>query len=149
MFPFRSLLYNFTLDNSNRATSAWQVEKKTRVLESETLKLFQNNRVNSLYLLIFVTQIWIPRILCCLIAFPPHPFPYFLTSGYLLQTLDNSNFSRFPLKVRVIGSRLYIIFTRLKMPHHISIKFFYTKYTREKKKVTKRWLSWLGRINRT
>ena len=47
-----------------------------------------------------------PCILCCLIAFPPHPFAYFLTSGYLLQTPDNSNFSQFPLKVRVIGSRL-------------------------------------------
>ena len=47
-----------------------------------------------------------PCILCCLVAFPPHPFAYFLTSGYLLQTPDNSNFSQFPLKVRVIGSRL-------------------------------------------
>ena len=28
------------------------------------------------------------------------------TSGYLLQTPDNSNFFRFPLKVRVIGSQL-------------------------------------------
>ena len=30
-----------------------------------------------------------------------------LTSGYFLQAPDNSNFFRFPLKVRVIGSRLY------------------------------------------
>ena len=45
-------------------------------------------------------------ILCCLIAFPPHPFAYFLTSGYLLQTPYKSNFFRLPLKVRVIGSPL-------------------------------------------
>ena len=32
------------------------------------------------------------RTLCCLIAFPSHPFAYFLTSGYLLQTPDNLNF---------------------------------------------------------
>ena len=29
MFPFRSFLYNFTLDNSNHVISAWQVRKKT------------------------------------------------------------------------------------------------------------------------
>ena len=46
-------------------------------------------------------------ILCCLIAFPPHPFAHFPTSGYLLQTPDNSNFFQFPLKVRVSGSRVY------------------------------------------
>ena len=50
-------------------------------------------------------------ILCYLIAFPSYPFAYFLTSGYLHQTPDNSNFFRFPLKVRVIGSRLYLFFT--------------------------------------
>ena len=48
-----------------------------------------------------------PCVLCCL---PPHPFAYFLTSGFFLQTLANSNFFRFPLKVRVIGSRLYHVF---------------------------------------
>ena len=39
-------------------------------------------------------------------AFVAHPFAYFLIFGYLLQTPDNSNFLRFPLKVRVIVSRL-------------------------------------------
>ena len=34
----------------------------------------------------------IPVYFFCLLAFPPHPFPYFLISGYLLRTPDNSNF---------------------------------------------------------
>ena len=33
-----------------------------------------------------------PYILFGLLAFPPHPFPYFPISGYLLRTPDNSNF---------------------------------------------------------
>ena len=33
---------------------------------------------------------------------------FFLNSGYILRAPDNSNFFQFPLKVRVIGSRLYI-----------------------------------------
>ena len=32
-----------------------------------------------------------PCIFCCLIAFPPNPFTYFPTSGYLLQTANNLN----------------------------------------------------------
>ena len=43
--------YNFTLDKSNHATSAWQFGEKNHVLKFETLNLFQNNRVNSLSLL--------------------------------------------------------------------------------------------------
>ena len=31
-----------------------------------------------------------------LLAFPLHPFAYFLTLGYLPQTPDNSNFFYFP-----------------------------------------------------
>ena len=38
-----------------------------------------------------------PCILCSLIAFPPHPFAYFLTSGYLLQTPNHSNSQQFEL----------------------------------------------------
>ena len=33
---------------------------------------------------------------------------FYLTLGYFLRAPDNSNFFRFPLKVRVIGSRLNI-----------------------------------------
>ena len=84
--------------------------EKNRVLKSETLNLFQNNRVNSLSLLFLSLQFKFSVhscILCCLITFPSHPFAYFLTSGCLPQTSDNSNCFRFPLKVRVIRSRLY------------------------------------------
>ena len=61
----------------------------------KTLNLFQNNRVNSLFLLFLSLQFKFsvhPCILFCLLAFPPHPFPYFLISGYLLRNPDNSNF---------------------------------------------------------
>ena len=44
-------------------------------------------------------------ILCYLISFRSYPFAYFLTFNYLFQTLDKSNFFRFPSKVRVIKSR--------------------------------------------
>ena len=37
---------------------------------------------------------------------------FFLTPGYFLQAPDNSNLFRFPLKVRVIKSRLYIEIVR-------------------------------------
>ena len=33
---------------------------------------------------------------------------FFLNFGYILRAPDNSNFFQFPLKVLVIGSRLYI-----------------------------------------
>ena len=33
---------------------------------------------------------------------------FYVTLGYFLRTPDNSNLFRFPLKVRVIGSRLYV-----------------------------------------
>ena len=45
-----------------------------------------------------------PCILFCLLAFPPHPFPYFLISGYLLRTPDNSNFFfDFPRRFELSG----------------------------------------------
>ena len=34
---------------------------------------------------------------------------FYLTLGYFLRAPDNSNFFRFPLKVRVIGTRLYFV----------------------------------------
>ena len=37
---------------------------------------------------------------------------FFLTPGYFLRAPDNSNLFRFPLKVRVIKSRLYIEIVR-------------------------------------
>ena len=40
-------------------------------------------------------------------------FTVHLTLGYFFRAPDNSNFFRFPLKVRVIGSRLYKHVVRL------------------------------------
>ena len=34
---------------------------------------------------------------------------FFLTPGYFFRVPDNSNLFRFPLKARVIGSRVYIL----------------------------------------
>ena len=52
-----------------------------------------------------------PCILFSLLAFPPHTFPYFLISGYLLRNPDNSNFFfRFPQKVRVIAGELSALY---------------------------------------
>ena len=49
-------------------------------------------------------------ISCCpwrevrmLLAFPLHPFAYFLTLGYLPRTTDNSNFSDFPRRFELSG----------------------------------------------
>ena len=95
-------------------------QEKKRVLKSETLNLFQNF-VFTFLSLQFKFRVHPCIVLCCLIAFLPHPFAYFLTSGYLLQTPDNSNFFRFPLKVRVIGSRLY----------NYSVQLCYDAETRE------------------
>ena len=59
---------------------------------SETLNLFQNNRVFTFLSLQFKYSVH-HCILFCLLAFPPHPFLYFFfISGYLLRTPDNSNF---------------------------------------------------------
>ena len=130
---FPSYIYcNFTLDNSNlpltrsnfcfpsahfytilpsiTRTMLWPRDKsgKNRVLKSGTLNVFQNNLYFTIFTFLSLQFKFSVHscILCCLIAFPSHPFAYFLTSGYLLQTPDNSNFFRFPLNVRVIGSRL-------------------------------------------
>ena len=48
--------------------------------------------------------------------------------GYFLRTPDNSNFFRFPLKVRVIGSRLYWnkrLCERRKFQTHTQTTFFF------------------------
>ena len=95
-------------------------QEKKRVLKSETLNLFQNFDFTFLSLQ-FKFRVYTCIVLCCLIAFLPHSSAYFLTSGYLLQTPDNSNFFRFPLKVRVIGSRLY----------NYSVQLCYDAETRE------------------
>ena len=38
-----------------------------------------------------------------ILAFPPHPFAYFLIPGYLLPTPDNSNFFDFLRRAEFSG----------------------------------------------
>ena len=86
---------------------AWKVGKKTVHWSPKHWIYFKTTKpILCLYFLSLQFKYNVHPIFCCLIAFPPHPFAYFLTSGYLLQTPDNSNFFQFPFKVRVIGSRL-------------------------------------------
>ena len=81
-------------------------------MKSETLNLFQNNRVNSLSLLFCHSSsnsVSIPVYFVAQLPFLPIHLLIFLLPVNLLQTPDNSNFFRFPLKVPVIGSRLYLL----------------------------------------
>ena len=68
---------------------------KNRVLKSETLNLFQANRVNSLSFRFVHSSSnsvsAVSMLLNCL-SIPSRPFAYLLTSGYLLQTPHNFNF---------------------------------------------------------
>ena len=74
LFSFRSFLNNFTLDNSNHVSSAWQVKKiiiikKVNSWQSETL-----NHVFFWFFVFFVSSVRIhfPTVLiklCCLILF--------------------------------------------------------------------------------
>ena len=52
---------------------------------------------------------------------------FFPALGYFLRAPDNSNLFRFPLKVRVIGSRLYL--------EHGQFKIMKKKTTKEKEKL--------------
>ena len=80
--------------------------RSKRVLQSETLNLINQNNYCEVIVHFSFVQPCILMKLCYLI-------PYFLIFGYLLRTPDNSNFFRFPLKVRVIGSRLRFFFVSL------------------------------------
>ena len=42
-----------------------------------------------------------------MLAFPPHPFAFFLIPGYVLRTLDNSNFFYFPRRLSYRESTAY------------------------------------------
>ena len=91
-FPFRPFLYSFTLDNSKHAISSWQVRKKKPCTEVQDIE-FISKQPRQFFVFTFLSLQFKfsvhSCILCCLVAFPPHPFAYFLISGYLLQTLDN------------------------------------------------------------
>ena len=110
LFSFRSFLYNFILENSNHVFSAREVGENKRCTKSEILNLFQNNRVDSLSLLLLSLQLKLsvhPYIEQALllninhILLPlkwrvhdsciPSPSICFLVYRYLLWTPDNSN----------------------------------------------------------
>ena len=81
--------------------------------EVRNIEFISKNRVNSLSLLFCHSSSNSVSIAVYTLllngAFPFQPFAYFLASGYLLPTSDNANSFRFPLKVPVIGSLLYIL----------------------------------------
>ena len=58
-------------------------------------------------------------IICRLIAFPCHPFAYFLTSGYLFQTPDNSNF--FSISLEGLSYRESTVFKNKELPRYASL----------------------------
>ena len=88
---------------------------------SETLNLFQNNRVFTFLSLQFKYSVH-HCILFSLLAFPPHPFPYFLISGYLLRTLDNSNFFfDFPRRFELSGN-ICLVPRRLSLDENMRAK---------------------------
>ena len=114
-FCFPSAHFNTILpvqcNNSNHVISTWQVGKKKRVLKIRNIE-FISKQPSKFFVFTFLSLQFkfsvLTSILCCLIAFPSHPIAYFLASSCLLQTPDDSNFFRFPLKAWVIGSRLYL-----------------------------------------
>ena len=61
---------------------------KSRVYPCELIKLLLFNAFFNISLLIFCCS-W--SEVCLVLAFPPHPFAYFLIFGYLLWTSINSN----------------------------------------------------------
>ena len=93
MFLLISFLYNFTLDNSNHVISGWHLSRKKPCTDVRNIELI-SKQPSQVFVFTFLSLQFKFRVhsclLCCLIAFPSHPFAYFLTSGYLLQTPDNS-----------------------------------------------------------
>ena len=93
--------------------TSWE---KNCLLKSETLNLFQNNRVNSLSLLFCHSSsnsVSIPvYVVAWLHSFPIHLLisllPVICFKLPITQTPDSSNFFQFPLKVWVIRSQLYL-----------------------------------------
>ena len=80
MFLLRSFPDNFTLDNSIHVLSVWQVNKTTVYWSLKH------------YWILPLTAFEVKCTMYMILAFIPHPFAYFLISGYLLRTPDNSNF---------------------------------------------------------
>ena len=114
LFPFISFLHKFNLDNSNHDLSSRQVEKKCTAVRNIEIILttmytfslpfcfqFKYSVQNCVFI-----KFWSVPVACI------HSPSHFLISGYLLRPPDNSNLFRLPLKIRVIGSHLYVPFPR-------------------------------------
>ena len=86
---------NFTLDNSNHAISAWQVRRKKPCTEVRDIR-FISKQPSKFFVFTFLSLEFKfsvhSCIHCSLTAVASHRFAYFLTSGYLHRTPDNSNF---------------------------------------------------------
>ena len=97
------LPFHFSLDYSNHVLSTWQVEK-TYILQSETLNLFQNNYIYSLY---SDSKYWYISYcpwseVCMLLSFLPHPISLFLVFCLKLPMLFTRNISLLTLKEKFI-----------------------------------------------
>ena len=77
-----------------------QIQRETALLLKTVKRMLCLGNVFLLYVLIYNLKVSFNFHLTKLF--------FYLTSGYFLRAPDDSNFFRFPLKVRVIGSRLYI-----------------------------------------
>ena len=84
MFPFRSFLYNSTLDNLNHVLGVWQVEKKKNSVVTETLNLFQNNPLNSLTLL-FLSLDFKLNVYQSILINPCHLIPFSMPSKWIVD----------------------------------------------------------------
>ena len=85
LFPFRSFLYNSTLDNLNHVLGVWQVEKrKKNSAVTETLNLFQNNPLNSLTLL-FLSLHFKLNVYQSILINPCHLIPFSMPSKWIVD----------------------------------------------------------------
>ena len=109
LFLFRSFLYNFTLDNSNLGKSSVLKSKTWNLFQNKRVNtlslLFCHPSSNSLSIPVYINQALLINSffffskhqfvslvalegswseVCMILAFPPHPFAYFLTFGYLI-----------------------------------------------------------------
>ena len=116
-FHLRLFLYKFTLGNSYHALSAWQLEKSRNIeiILTATYSLsllFCRSGLNTLSSTVYLSSFGSVHVTCIL----PHPISSFAVICFVLpitRTPANSNFFCFPLKVLVIGSRLYLLLNKI------------------------------------
>ena len=132
MFPFRSFLYNFTLEPCVKLV----ISRKKQWTATQNIGFISKQPcILSLYFFVspikynvqpctnqssfFLNSFSKTQLLKWSVhdTFIPPPF-HFLMSCYLLRSPDNSNLFQFPLKGRVIGSRLYLNFSNSLIIHN-------------------------------